>query len=61
MRFYRSLRRGATTVQYCVIVALIGLVAIAGVSLLGTRASTKLGQTATDVATPKSLTARFKK
>jgi hypothetical protein len=40
-------------------IALIALAAIAGVTLLGTRTNTKLGQTATDMANPQSLTTRF--
>ena len=59
MRRHTARRRGATIVQYCVMIALIALAAIAGVTLLGTRTNTKLGQTATDMANPQSLTTRF--
>ena len=52
-------RRGVTTVQYCVMAAVIALGVIATVIVLGNRTNTKLGQTATDVANPQSLTTRF--
>lgn len=58
-RLQKQLRRGVTTVQMCVMLALIALVVIAGVSLLGTRTNNKLNETATDMANPKSLTGRF--
>jgi hypothetical protein len=46
-------------VQWCVMAALIILGVVAGVSAIGPRASTKLNQTATDVANPANLTTRF--
>jgi len=52
-------RRGISTVQWCVMAALITLAVIAGVTTVGTRNSTKLNQTATDLANPKNLTTRF--
>jgi Flp pilus assembly pilin Flp len=52
-------RRGVTTVQYCVMAAVIALGVIATVIVLGNRTNTKLGQTATDMANPQSLTTRF--
>lgn len=58
MRF-RNRRRGSTTVQWAVMAALIILAVVATVSLMGTRTSTKLNQTATDVGNPNSLTTRF--
>lgn len=58
-RLQKQRRRGVTTVQMCVMLALIALVVIAGVSLLGTRTNNKLNETATDMANPKSLTGRF--
>jgi len=52
-------RRGVSLVQWCLIAAAICLSLVAGVTLVGTRANTKLNQTATDVANPASLTTRF--
>jgi hypothetical protein len=46
-------------VQWVVIAALVLLGIVAGVTLIGTRTNTKLGQTATDMANPQSLTTRF--
>jgi Flp pilus assembly pilin Flp len=55
----RFARRGVTTVQWAVLAALILLGVVTTVSLLGSRTNTKLGQTATDVGNPSSLTTRF--
>ena len=55
----RKKRRGISFVQYALIAALLSLVVVVGTTLVGSRTSTKLGQTATDVANPKSLTTRF--
>jgi Flp pilus assembly pilin Flp len=52
-------RRGISFVQYAVVAGLLVLVVVAGTALLGTRANTKLQQTATDVGNPTSLTTRF--
>lgn len=52
-------RRGATTVQFAVLAAIILLGVVATVSLLGSRTNTKMGQTATDVGNPANLTTRF--
>lgn len=52
-------RRGVSLVQTCLIVAVITLAIVASVTLVGSRANTKLNQTATDVANPASLTSRF--
>lgn len=54
-----AIRRGKTVVQWIFIAALLVLAVVAGVTLVGTRTSTKLSQTATDVANPQSLTTRF--
>jgi Flp pilus assembly pilin Flp len=59
MRKNRIRRRGVTTVQWCVMAALIILVVIGSVSVLGTRSKTRLGQTATDLSNPQNLTTRF--
>jgi Flp pilus assembly pilin Flp len=55
----RSFRRGASVMQWVVVAAALVLVIVAGITLVGTRTSTKLNQTATDVASPSSLTTRF--
>jgi Flp pilus assembly pilin Flp len=52
-------RRGISTVQTVLIAAVVTLAIVGGFALLGTRANTKLNQTATDVANPQSLTTRF--
>ena len=59
MHKYRARRRGATTVQYCVMLALIILVVVGTLVVLGNRTNTRMGQTATDLANPQSLTTRF--
>jgi hypothetical protein len=59
MCHHKSQRRGVTTVQIAVMLAVIFLVVFAGAQLLGTRTNTKLGQSATDLANPKNLTTRF--
>jgi Flp pilus assembly pilin Flp len=56
---HRHIRRGVSTVQFVVLAALVILAVVCGVTLLGTRANTKLDQTATDVADPASLVNRF--
>jgi hypothetical protein len=48
-----------TTVQWAVLAAIILLGVVATVSVMGSRTNTKLGQTATDVGNPSSLTTRF--
>jgi Flp pilus assembly pilin Flp len=55
----RKIRRGVSFVQYAVVAALLSLAVVAGITLIGPRASTKLNQTATDFASPQSLTTRF--
>jgi hypothetical protein len=52
-------RRGQAAVQWIVIAAAIILAIAATVTTLGSRANTKLNQTATDVADPVSLKNRF--
>ena len=59
MRRRYSLRRAATATQWCVVAALITLAIVASITLVGNRTNTKLNQTATDIADPTSLTARF--
>jgi len=54
-----SIRRGTAVTQWVVVAALIALAVVAGITLVGTRANTKLNQTATDVANPSSLKTRF--
>lgn len=55
----RPVRTGTSLVQWVVVAALLALAVVAGVTLVGTRANNKLNETATDVATPSSLTQRF--
>jgi len=55
----RKKRRGMSTTQYATVAALIALAAVAGVTLVGSRTNTKLGQTASDVGNPAALTQRF--
>jgi Flp pilus assembly pilin Flp len=52
-------RRGATTAQIAVVLAVVTMAVIAGVSQLGANANIKLAQTATDLSNPASLTGRF--
>lgn len=52
-------RRGMTTVQIAVMLAVITLGIFASVKSLGTAASTKLNNTAGDVANPANLPSRF--
>jgi Flp pilus assembly pilin Flp len=61
MRRYHSHRRGVAVTEWVVIAALIVIGLVSGVALLGTRTNNKLGQTASDMANPQSLTTRFKK
>jgi Flp pilus assembly pilin Flp len=55
----RRSRAGVSLVQWVLIAAVITLGVVAGVTLIGTNTTVKLNQTATDVATPSSLTTRF--
>jgi Flp pilus assembly pilin Flp len=59
MRSRFARRRGITAVQWCIMAALITLAVVTTVSLIGTRTSTKLSETATDVGNPANLTTRF--
>ncbi len=58
MRLHR-LRRGQANLQWIVIAAVIALAIVGTVATLGSRTSTKLNETATDVANPVSLKNRF--
>jgi len=55
----RKNRRGATTVQYCVMAAVITLVIVSAVRTLGTGTRTNMTTTAGNVANPATLPARF--
>lgn len=55
----RSLRRG-NVIQYCVIGAVIAMVAIAGVSFLGSRTNSGMTTISSDVANPANLKNHFK-
>jgi Flp pilus assembly pilin Flp len=59
MRARFARRRGVSMVQWCLIAAALVMAVIAGVTLVGGNANTKLNQTATDMANPKNLTTRF--
>lgn len=52
-------RRGLTTVQLCVMLAVITLGVIAAVKSLGSNSSSKLTTTASDIANPANLPSRF--
>ncbi len=52
-------RRGITTVQTVVLLAVITLAVVSAVKTLGTNAKTKLTTTASDVANPANLPSRF--
>ena len=58
MRRYAR-RRGMSLVQWCVVAAVIFLVVVASVTLLGTRTTNKLNETASDMSNPVNLTTRF--
>lgn len=55
----KNIRRG-NVIQYCVIGAVIALVAMVGVSLLGTRTNTGMSTISKDVANPANLKNHFK-
>lgn len=55
----RLSRRGVSVAQYVLVAAAIFLVIVVGMATMGTRANTKLNQTASDVANPQQLTTRF--
>ena len=55
----QNIRRGITNVQYVLLAALISLAVVASITLVGSRASTKLNQTASDVSSPSALANRF--
>ena len=59
MRLATLKRQGITTVQICVLLALIVLVAVSALKNLGTNAKTSLNSTAGNVANPSTLPARF--
>jgi pilus assembly protein Flp/PilA len=49
LKFRAAEERGATAVEYALMVALIAVVIIAAVSLLGTNASTSFSETASAI------------
>lgn len=55
----QAIRRGKASVQYVVVAALITLAVVASIALIGGNTTTKLNQSATDIANPQSLTTRF--
>jgi Flp pilus assembly pilin Flp len=52
-------RRGVSTVQVALLLALITMAIVGAVKTMGTNAKTSLNTTATNVADPSSLPARF--
>lgn len=58
MRRFRR-RRGMNTVQWVVIAAATVLALFVTIQIIGSRTSTKLNETVTDVGNPKNLTTRF--
>ena len=54
-----TIRRGVSAVQWCVVAAVIALVAVGSVTLLGNRTNNKLNETASDLTNPNDLTKRF--
>ena len=59
MNAMQRIRRGVTTVQVCVMLAIITLGIISAVKTLGTNAKTSLTTTAGNVANPSTLPSRF--
>ena len=59
MRRFHSARRGSSQVQLAVIIAVIALVVLGAVASLGNNTSSKLQETAVDVADPSHLSTRF--
>ena len=59
MNATQRIRRGVTTVQVCVMLAVITLAIISAVKTLGTNAKTSLTTTAGNVANPSTLPSRF--
>jgi hypothetical protein len=57
----QRVRRGQATVQWIVVAGIIFLAVLAGIAVLGTSTSSKMNETATDVADPASLKQRFGK
>lgn len=55
----RRVRAGLAMVQWVLIAGAITLALVAGITVLGTKTSTKLGETVIDVANPANLTTRF--
>lgn len=55
----RTHRRGVTTTQVAVVLALITLAIVATVSVLGNNTRNRMTQISTDVGNPSSLTTRF--
>ena len=56
MRCKHSRRSGFAAVQWIVVAALVVLVVFASVRLIGTGSTTKMNQTASDLANPTNLT-----
>lgn len=59
MRCRKLKRRGITTAQMAVMLALITLAIVAAVRTLGTNARTRMNSTATGIGTPSQLPNQF--
>ena len=57
--FRRTLRKGISSVQAAVMIAVIAIVVVASVRLVGTSTRDELSETATNVADPTSLVNRW--
>ena len=55
----RSLRKGISSLQAAVMIAVIAIVAVASVRMVGTSTRDELNETATNVADPASLVNRW--
>jgi Flp pilus assembly pilin Flp len=61
MRRHPALRRGVSSVQWCLIAAFVILAVVGGAQLLGTNTSNKMNETATDLSDVSKFPARFGK
>jgi Flp pilus assembly pilin Flp len=57
--FRRTLRKGISSVQAAVMIAVIAIVVVASVRMVGTSTRDELNETATNVADPTSLVNRW--
>ncbi len=57
--FRRTLRKGISSLQAAVMIAVIAIVVVASVRMVGTSTRDELSETATNVADPTSLVNRW--